>query len=64
LRPSLYPLLQRVVEGGRDEILFFKLTDGDHSRAWRVPRSAFQHKTARATQARYGIEFRTVAYFE
>jgi hypothetical protein len=47
----------------RDEILFFKLSDSDHSRAWRVPHSAFRDVTARATQPRHSIEFRTIAYF-
>jgi hypothetical protein len=48
----------------RDEILFFKLNDSDHDRAWRVPHSAFRDTTARATQPRHSIEFRTIAYFE
>lgn len=48
----------------RDEILFFKFNDSDHSRAWRVPHSAFHDPTARATQPRHSIEFRTIAYFE
>jgi hypothetical protein len=48
----------------RDEVLFFKLNDSDHSRAWRVPHSAFLDRTARATRPRHSIEFRTIAYFE
>jgi hypothetical protein len=48
----------------RDEILFFALNDSDHSRAWRVPHSAFRDTTARATQPRHSIEFRSIAYFE
>jgi hypothetical protein len=48
----------------REEILFFTLNDSDHSRAWRVPHSAFHDKTAHATQPRHSIEFRTIAYFE
>jgi hypothetical protein len=48
----------------RDEILFFTLNDSDHSHAWRVPHSAFHDATARATQPRHSIEFRTIAYFE
>ena len=48
----------------RDEILFFTLNDSDHSRAWRVPHSAFHDKTAGATQPRHSIEFRSIAYFE
>jgi hypothetical protein len=48
----------------RDEILFFKLNDSDHARAWRVPHTAFHDPTARAAQPRHSIEFRTIAYFE
>jgi hypothetical protein len=48
----------------RDEILFFKLNDSDHTRAWRVPHSAFRDSTARAAQPRHSIEFRSIAYFE
>jgi hypothetical protein len=48
----------------RDEILLLKLNDSDHSAAWRVPHSAFHDKTARATEPRHSIEFRTIAYFE
>ena len=48
----------------RDEVLFFKFNDSDHARAWRVPHSAFLDRSARATQPRHSVEFRTVAYFE
>ncbi len=48
----------------RDEILFFKLNDSDQSRAWRVPHTAFHDETAKATQPRHSIEFRSIAYFE
>jgi len=48
----------------RDEVLFFKFNDSDHTRAWRVPHSAFRDATAQATQPRHSIEFRTIAYFE
>jgi hypothetical protein len=48
----------------RDEILLFTLNDSDHSRAWRVPHSAFRDTTARATVPRHSIEFRSIAYFE
>jgi hypothetical protein len=48
----------------REEILFFTLNDSDHSRAWRVPHSAFRDETARPTRPRHSIEFRTIAYFE
>jgi hypothetical protein len=48
----------------RDEILFFKFDDTDHSVAWRTAHSAFRDQTVQATQPRRSIEFRTVAYFE
>jgi hypothetical protein len=48
----------------RDEILLFTLNDSDHSRAWRVPHSAFHDTTALATGPRDSIEFRSIAYFE
>jgi hypothetical protein len=48
----------------RDEVLLFKLNDSDHSRAWRVPHSAFHEPAARATEPRHSIEYRTIAYFE
>lgn len=48
----------------RDEILLLKLNDSDHSVAWRVPHSAFHDTTARATEPRHSIEFRTIAFFE
>jgi hypothetical protein len=48
----------------RDEILFFKFNDSDHSVAWRVPHSAFHDPAARATAPRHSIEFRSIAYFE
>lgn len=48
----------------RDEVLFFKFHDSDHSRAWRVPHSAFHDRTARASVPRHSIEFRTFAFFE
>jgi hypothetical protein len=46
---------------GLDNRLYFV---DDHSRAWRVPHSAFYDGTARATRPRHSIEFRTIAYFE
>jgi hypothetical protein len=48
----------------RDEILLFKLNDSDESVAWRVPHTAFHDATAKATQPRHSIEFRTIGYFE
>jgi hypothetical protein len=47
----------------RDEVLFFKFHDSDHSRAWRVPHSAFSDPSAQATVPRHSIEFRTFAFF-
>ena len=47
----------------RDEVLFFKFHDTDHSRAWRVIHSAFHDPTAPATVPRHSIEFRTFAFF-
>ncbi len=48
----------------REEILLFTLNDSDHSRAWRVPHSAFHDEAAVAARPRHSIEFRTIAYFE
>jgi hypothetical protein len=48
----------------REEILFFKFDDTDHSVAWRTAHSAFLDQTVQATQPRRSIEFRTIAYFE
>ncbi|TNC21536.1 CmcJ/NvfI family oxidoreductase [Amycolatopsis alkalitolerans] len=48
----------------RDEILFFKLNDSDHTVAWRVPHTAFRDPTVQTSTPRHSIEFRTVAYFE
>jgi len=48
---------------GRDEALFFKLNDTDHSHAWRVVHSAFFDQTAQATEPRHSVEFRTYAFF-
>jgi hypothetical protein len=48
----------------RDEILLFTLNDSDHTRAWRVPHSAFHDQGAGAAGPRHSIEFRTIAYFE
>ncbi|HEY1704598.1 MAG TPA: CmcJ/NvfI family oxidoreductase [Trebonia sp.] len=48
----------------RDEVLLFILNDSDHSRAWRVPHSAFRDPAAQTTEPRHSIEYRTIAYFE
>lgn len=48
----------------RDEALVLVLNDSDHSRAWRVPHSAFHDTRAAATEPRHSIEVRSIAYFE
>jgi hypothetical protein len=48
----------------REEVLFFKFSDSDHSVAWRTPHSAFRDPAARATQPRHSIEVRVAAFFE
>ena len=48
----------------REEVLFFKFDDTDHSVAWRTAHSAFRDQTVQATQPRRSIEFRSIAYFE
>ncbi|HEX6197342.1 MAG TPA: CmcJ/NvfI family oxidoreductase [Jiangellaceae bacterium] len=48
----------------RDEVLFFKFHDSDHSRAWRVPHSAFLDSSVQAAVPRHSIEVRTFAFFE
>jgi hypothetical protein len=48
----------------REEILFFKFDDTDHSVAWRTAHSAFRDQTVQAAQPRQSIEFRSIAYFE
>ncbi len=47
----------------RDEAIFIKFHDSDHSRAWRVPHAAFHDETAAGTIPRESIEFRGCAYF-
>jgi len=47
----------------RDEALFIKFHDSDHSRAWRVPHAAFHDETTPNTVPRESIEFRGCAYF-
>lgn len=48
----------------RDEVIIVKLSDTDHSVAWRTPHSAFHDQSVQAAQPRHSIEFRTVAYFD
>jgi hypothetical protein len=47
----------------RDEVILLKFHDSDHSRAWRVPHTAFRDPTFPHARTRESIEFRTVAYF-
>jgi hypothetical protein len=47
----------------RDEFILLKLHDSDHSRAWRVPHTAFRDTSLTNARVRESIEFRTVAYF-
>ncbi len=48
----------------REEVILLKLHDSDHSRAWRVPHSAFHDPTFPNARPRESIEFRTVAFFD
>jgi hypothetical protein len=47
----------------RDEVLLLKFYDSDHSRAWRVPHTAFFDPTFPEAVPRQSIEFRTFAFF-
>lgn len=47
----------------RDEAIFIKFHDSDHSRAWRAPHTAFHHPRP-GSHVRESYEFRGVAYFE
>jgi hypothetical protein len=47
----------------RDEVILLKLHDSDHSRAWRVPHTAFRDPSFPNARPRESIEFRTIAYF-
>jgi hypothetical protein len=46
-----------------DEVILLKFHDSDHSRAWRVPHTAFCDPSCAAPRPRESIELRTVAYF-
>ena len=48
----------------RDEALLFKFYDTDHSRAWRVPHTAFHDTSRPDAKTRRSIEFRTIAFFD
>jgi len=45
------------------EVLFIKLYDSDHSKAWRCPHTAFRDTTRPDARPRRSMEFRAMAYF-
>ena len=47
----------------RNELLFFVFHDSDHSRPWRVLRSAFRDPTVETAVPRHSIEVRVFAFF-
>lgn len=48
----------------RDDALFFKFHDSDHSRTWRCPHTAFHDSSFPGANTRESIEVRSVAFFE
>jgi hypothetical protein len=46
-----------------DEVIFIKLYDSDHSKAWRCPHTAFRDTSRPDAVPRRSIEFRAMAYF-
>ena len=46
-----------------DEVIFIKLYDSDHTRAWRCPHTAFRDNTRPDARPRRSMEFRGMAYF-
>ena len=46
-----------------DEVIFIKLYDSDHRRAWRCPHTAFRDNTRADARQRRSMEFRAIAYF-
>lgn len=48
----------------RDDALFFKFYDSDHSGAWRCPHTAFTDGSAQNANTRSSIEVRSVAFWE
>jgi hypothetical protein len=46
-----------------EEVIFIKLYDSDHSRAWRCPHTAFRDTTRPDAHPRRSMEFRALAYF-
>lgn len=47
----------------RDEVLFIKFHDSDHSRAWRALHTAFHDTSRKDAKERRSFEFRGIAYF-
>lgn len=47
----------------KDEVVFIKFHDSDHSRAWRTPHTAFHDKTRAGAKTRKSFEVRGIAYF-
>ncbi|WP_321393698.1 CmcJ/NvfI family oxidoreductase [Emcibacter sp.] len=47
----------------RDEVIFIKFYDSDHSRAWRAAHTAFEDTSRSDAIERESIEFRAIAYF-
>jgi hypothetical protein len=45
------------------EVIFIKLYDSDHSKAWRCPHTAFRDTTRPDAHLRRSMEFRALAYF-
>ena len=48
----------------RDEVVFIKFHDSDHSHAWRTPHTAFHDASQEAPVTRVSYEMRGVAYFQ
>jgi hypothetical protein len=46
-----------------DEVIFIKLYDSDHTKAWRCPHTAFRDNTCPDAYPRRSMEFRAMAYF-
>ena len=46
-----------------EEVVFIKLYDSDHTRAWRCPHTAFRDITRADARPRRSMEFRAMAYF-
>jgi hypothetical protein len=46
-----------------DEVIFIKLYDSDHTKAWRCPHTAFRDDTRPDATPRRSMEFRAMAYF-